>query len=192
MDLQNMQTAVDIGASHHHLTIETAGAQEGGIEDFRAVRRCQNDDALVGVKAIHFRQQLVQGLLALVVVLQGADAARLAHGIQLINKDDTGGFLLRLLEQIPYSRRADPDKHLDKVRAAEAKKRYPGLTRHRPGQERFARAWRADQQDSFGNATTQRNVLLWLPQEIDNLLEFLFSLLGVCKSAKVTFLAGST
>src|SRR5262249_13703109 len=100
------------------------------------------------------------------------------------NKDNAGGFLLRLLEEIAYPRRPDPREHLDKVRAAEAEKRYTGLARHRPGQERFARPWRANQQDPFGNTTTKRDVLLWLPQEIDNLLEFFLGLLGVCHIGK--------
>jgi hypothetical protein len=170
---------MQIGSSYHHLTVDAASTQKGRIEDFRAIGSSEEDNALAGVETIHFRQELVEGLLALIVMLHGMYPARLPHYIQLIDKDDRWRLLLRLLKEITHSCCAHPSKHFHKLRATQAEKWYMGLARHGPGQESFARAWRTNQQHALGNPTTQSHVSLWLPQEIDNLLEFFLGLLGI-------------
>src|SRR5712691_4818593 len=173
-----------IGSPYHHLTVEAAGTQKGRIEDFRAIGSSEENNALTGVETIHFRQELVEGLLALIVMLHGTYPARLSHHIQLIDKDDRWRLRLRLLKEIAHSCGAHPSKHLYKIRATQAEKRHMGLARHGPGQERFARAWRTNQQHALGNPTAQSHVSLWLPQEIDNLLEFFLCLLSICHISK--------
>ena len=79
------------GIAHGDLTVEAAGAQQRGVEDVGAVGGGHDDDALVGGKAVHFHQQLVQGLLALVVTAAQARAALTADRVDLVDEDDGRG-----------------------------------------------------------------------------------------------------
>ncbi len=67
VDLQGGQTARQIGTVHGDAPVEAAGTQQGLVQHLRAVGGAQNDDALAGIEAVQLRQQLVQGLLPLVV-----------------------------------------------------------------------------------------------------------------------------
>src|SRR5699024_11351986 len=63
-------------------------------------------------------QQLVQRLLALVVAAHGARAVALfADGVDLVDKDDAGGFLGCLLEQVAHLGSAHAHEHLHKLAA---------------------------------------------------------------------------
>ena len=68
-------------------------------------------------KAIHLGQQLVQGLLPLVVAAVLAAVALLANGVDLINEDDAGGFLLGLLEQVTDFGSAHAHEHFHELGA---------------------------------------------------------------------------
>ena len=50
---------------------------------------------LLGVESVHLGEQLIEGLLPLVVPAgDRADAARLAQGVELVDEDDAGCLLL--------------------------------------------------------------------------------------------------
>ena len=77
MHLENLRPALQVGAVEHHLAVEAARAQQGWVQDLWPVGGGQKDDAFLRVEAIHLRQELVQGLLPLIVTAhQGTDAAR--------------------------------------------------------------------------------------------------------------------
>ena len=67
MDAENLLAAFHVGRADSHLTIEAARTQQRRIENVRPIGRGDDDDALVGRKAVHLHQQLVQRLLALFV-----------------------------------------------------------------------------------------------------------------------------
>ncbi len=67
MHLEDVLTALHVRQAHIHLAVEAARAQQRLIQDIRTVGGSHHDDAVVGLKAVHLHQQLVQGLLALVV-----------------------------------------------------------------------------------------------------------------------------
>ena len=48
--------------------------------------------------------------------------AALPDGVQLVDEDDAGRLLLRLLEEVPHPGRAHADEHLDELRAATARR----------------------------------------------------------------------
>ena len=78
----------------------------------------QDDDGLVlGGEAIHLGEQLVEGLLALVVASDDAHRARtaLADGIEFVNKDDAGRFLLGLFKEIAHAGCAGADEEFDEL-----------------------------------------------------------------------------
>ena len=66
------------GTRHHDLAVEAARAQQRRVEHVGPVGRGDDDDAFVGLEAVHLDQQLVQRLLALVVRV--AEAVRRGGG----------------------------------------------------------------------------------------------------------------
>ena len=67
MYAQDGFAAADIGQANDYAAIEAAGPQQRRIEHVRAVGSGHQDHAFVRFEAVHFHQQLVQGLLALIV-----------------------------------------------------------------------------------------------------------------------------
>src|SRR3546814_17896562 len=89
---ENLLATLDIRTRHDDLAVEAARTQQRRIEHVRPVRRGDDDDAFVGLEAVHFDEELVQRLLALVIAVaetgpaQAADlgdraAADLAWGV---------------------------------------------------------------------------------------------------------------
>ena len=70
------------------------------------------------VKAIHLCQQLVQRLLPLVISSKPGITA-LSDSVYLVDKNNTRGMLLRLLEQIPDTGGSHTYKHLHEIRAGQ-------------------------------------------------------------------------
>src|SRR5207245_9223400 len=117
VESQDGLTASQIRLVDDDLTVEAAGPQERLIEHLRTIRRRHDDDALRRVEAVHFGQELVQGLLPLVVAAAepGAARARLADRVELVDEDYSRALVLGLLEQVADARGADPDEHLDEL-----------------------------------------------------------------------------
>src|SRR5262249_531016 len=170
VEFEDVQATLQIRPAYHDLPVKTASAEQGGVEDLRTVGGAEDDYPLAGIKTVHLCEQLVQRLFTLIILLDGIDPTRFAHGVQLIDEDDTGGFFLRLLKQIAYPRRAHTDEHFDKVRATQTEKGHRRFSCHGACQEGFPGARRTDQQDAFGNAPAKRGILLGVAQKIDNLL----------------------
>src|SRR3972149_4578707 len=71
-----------------------AGARERRVEDVGPVGGRDDDDVRVGVEAVHLDEDLVEGLLALVVAATKAGAALAAGPVDLVPADDPGGVAL--------------------------------------------------------------------------------------------------
>ena len=123
VDLQDLLAAAQVRPVDDDAAVEAAGAQERRIEDVGPVRGGDEDDALVGLEAVHLDEQRVQRLLALVVPAAEARAAVAADGVDLVDEDDAGRVLLALLEQVADARGADAHEHLDEVRARDREER---------------------------------------------------------------------
>ena len=85
---EDLLAAVDVGARHDDLAVEAAGAQQRRIEHVGPVGRGDDDDAFIGLEAVHLDQQLVQGLLALVIAVAEAGAAMAADRVDFVDEDD--------------------------------------------------------------------------------------------------------
>ena len=59
VNLQNCLAPGKIRKLHGYAPVEASGARERRVQRFGTVRRGENDDAIVIVKAVHFSQQLV-------------------------------------------------------------------------------------------------------------------------------------
>ena len=70
------------------------GRSKGRVKNIRAVGGGDEDDALVGLKAVHFHQKLIEGLFPLVVTAAQAGAAVAADGVDFIDEDDAGSIFL--------------------------------------------------------------------------------------------------
>ena len=129
MHPQDLLAADEIGVRDHDLTVEAAGPQQRRVEHVWPVGRRDDDDAFVLLEAVHLDQQLVEGLLALVVAAAEARAAMAADRVDFIDEDDAGRVLFRLLEHVAHTARADADEHLDEVGARNGEERHVGFTR---------------------------------------------------------------
>ena len=172
VNAQNLLAALHIRQTNINLTVKTAGTQQRLIQNIGAVGGSHHDNAVVGVKAVHLNQQLVQGLLALVMPAAKAGTTLTAHGIDLINKDDGGHCLFGFFKQIAHTGCADTDIHFHKVGTRDGIERNAGLARTGTGQQRFAGARRADKQNAVGNARPQGVELFRCFQELNHFLEF--------------------
>ena len=88
------------------------GRRSAGIEHVGPVGGREQDDALVRLEAVHLHQELVQGLLALVVPAAQAGAAVAADRVDLVDEDDAGGVALALLEEIADAAVVEQDRLL--------------------------------------------------------------------------------
>jgi hypothetical protein len=149
------------------------GRSSAGIEHIGPVGGGDDDDALVGLKAVHLDQQLVQRLLALVVRIAEAVAAMAADRVDFVDEDDARRVLLGLFEHVAHAAGADADEHLDEIGAGDGEERHAGLARDGAGQQRLAGAGRADQQRALGDLAAQLGKALRIAQELDDFLKFL-------------------
>lgn len=162
--------AFQIGQFHLDAPVKASGAQQGLVQCLRPVGGSQNHNTLAAVKTIHLRQQLIQGLFALIIPRE-AVVALLSDGINLINKNNAGGLFIGLLEQVAHLGRSHSDKHLDKLRTGYGKKRHFGLTGHGTGYQGLSRSRRAHQQSALGKRGTNLGIFLGIMQKIHNLTE---------------------
>ena len=125
---------------------------------------------MLGVEAVELREELIQGLLALVVAAhERADPARLPQRIQLVDEDDARGLLLGLGEEVADARGSHADEHLHEVRAAQAEERHAGLPRDGLGQQGLPGAGGADDEHPFGDLPTEAPVAIGVLEEVHDL-----------------------
>ena len=117
VNLEDRLSAVDVGIADDDLTVKSARTEQCGVEDVGTVGRRDQDDAFVDAEAVHFDEQLVERLLTLVVAAAETCASLSADGVDLVDKDDAGRVLLRLIEQVADTRCTDADEHFYKVGA---------------------------------------------------------------------------
>ena len=149
MHPENLGPLPPIGLGNGNLAIEPSRAEQGRVEHVRAIGGAHDHHALVGVKPVHLDEQLIQGIVALVGPAPHLPASpRAANCVHLVDEDDTGRLLLRLLEEIADPARPNAHEHFHEVRPGNGEKGHSRLAGHGFCHERFARAGRTDQQDS--------------------------------------------
>src|SRR5581483_288637 len=138
--------------------------------------RGYEDNSLVGLETVHLDQQLIEGLLALVVAASETGAAMAPDRVDLIDEDDAGGVLLALHEQVAHARGADADEHLDEIGPGNREERDAGFTGDGPGEQGLAGSRRSNQKDALGDTATEASESLRIAQKLDYLLEFILGL----------------
>ena len=176
--LEDAVAALHVGGVDADLPVEAARAQQRRVEDVGAVGRRDQDDVGLDVEAVHLDEQLVEGLLALVVATAEAGAAVTADGVDLVDEDDGGRVLLGLLEQVAHAAGADADEHLDEVGAGDRVERHARLAGDGAGEQGLAGSGRAVQQHALGDLGADREELRGLVQEVLDLVQLLDGLVG--------------
>ncbi len=176
VNLEDLLAADHVGIGHDHLAVEAAGPQQRRVEHVGPVGRGDQDDALVRLEAVHLDQKLIERLLALVIAAAEAGAAVATDRVDLVDEDDAGRVLLRLLEHVAHARGADADEHLDEVRARNGEERHVRFARDRARQQRLAGPGRADQQHAARDAPAEPLEFSGITQEFDDLLQVLLGL----------------
>ena len=174
MNLQDRLPPVDVRFVHQDLPVEPPRAQQGRVQDLRAVGGAHDDDSLVGFEPVHFHQELVERLLALVVSAHDIHSPGFAQGIQFIDKDDAGSAGRRLGEKIADAGRPHPDEHFHKLRSADAEEGHVRLSGNGLGQQGFACPRRAEQEDPFGDLPPQFLKFTRVLQKLHDFLKFFF------------------
>jgi len=176
VNLQDGLSAPHIRTIQDDAAVETSGSQQGWVEDVRAVGGGDDDHIGISVEAIHLHQDLVEGLLALVVTAAQTGAPVAAHGVNLIDEDDAGAVTLRLVKQVTHAAGADAHEHLDKFRTGDAEERNARLTADGLGQQRLACTRAAYQQDAFRDPRAELNKALRVLEEFNDFFQLLFGL----------------
>ena len=173
MHLQDLLAADHVRIRHDHLAVEAARTQQRGIEHVGTVGGGDQDDAFIGLEAVHLDQQLVQRLLALVIAAAEAGAAMTADRVDFVDEDDAGRVLLGLLEHVAHAAGADADEHFDEVGTGNGEERHIGFTGHGTRDQRLAGAGRPDQQHAARNTSAEPLEFRGVAQEFDDLLQIL-------------------
>ena len=171
MHLEDLQPTAVVGAVNHHLAVKAARTHQGRIQHIGTVGGRHDDDAGVALKAIHLGEQLVEGLLPLVVATTQAGAALAAHGVDLVDEDNAGGTLLGVLEEVTHPAGTHPHKHLHELRTGDGEEGNTRLAGHRLGQQGFAGARGADQQHTLRNFGANGGEAIGILEEVDHLGE---------------------
>ncbi len=103
---------------------------------------------------------------------EGAAAARLAECVEFVDEDDARGPAFGLAEEITHPAGANADEHFHEVGAAHTEEGDVGLAGDGLGQQRLARAGRADQQDTLGNAAAKGLIFFGRLEEVDDFAQF--------------------
>ncbi len=176
MDLQDGLPALQVRQLHGHPAVEPPGPQQRGVQGLGPVGGGQDDHALAALKAVHLRQELVQGLLPLVVAAHAGAAALFADGVDLVDEHDAGGLLIGLPEQVPDLVGSHAHEHLHELRAGDGEEGHFRLPGHGLGQQGLAGARRAHQQDALGHLRADLLVLPWVVEEVHHLHQVLLGL----------------
>ncbi len=168
---------VRVGRGDLDLSVESAGTQQRRIEYVGTVGRRDQDHATANIEAVHLDQELVEGLLTLVVATTHAGATVPSDGVDLVDEDDGRGILLGLLEEVTDAAGADAHEHLHEVRAGDRVERNARFACNRASQQRLAGSRRTVEQDALGDLGPDSLELRGLLEELLDLAEFFDRLL---------------
>ncbi len=114
VNLENFVATLEARPIYGHLAIKTTRTQQGRIKDIRPVGSGDDNNTCVALKAIHFGQQLIEGLFTLIVTATNTSTPLTTNSINFINKNNAWGVIFGLFEQIADAGSANTDEHFHK------------------------------------------------------------------------------
>jgi hypothetical protein len=152
VDPQDGRPAGEVRRVDRDPPVEATRSQERRVQHLGPVGGGEDDDALGAAEPVHLGQDLVEGLLSLVVGAErGSAGAGLTDAVELVDEHDRRGHRLGFDEQIAHPAGPDADDHLDELARRHREERHARLARHRACQQRLARAGRTGQQHTPGD-----------------------------------------
>ena len=101
VDVEDLLALVEVGQLDVDLSVEASGTQQGFVEHIGAVGGGQDDHAAVRPEAVHLREELIEGTLALIVAGHvHVLATRPSDGVDLVDEDDARSLLFGLSEEV--------------------------------------------------------------------------------------------
>ena len=180
VDLEDRGAALHVRAVEDDLAVEAARAQERRVQDVGAVGGGDHDHVGVRVEAVHLDEDLVEGLLALVMGAAEAGAALAADRVDLVHEHDARAVALGLVEQVTDAAGADAHEHLDELGARDAEEGHAGLAGDGARHQRLAGSRRTHEQHAARDARAERVELLGVLEELHDLLELHLGLVDAC------------
>jgi hypothetical protein len=95
---QNLNASFDIRYIDSDLAIKPTRAEKSGIQNVSAIRCRDNDNTSVTFETVHFSEQLIEGLLALVIAPANTSSTGSTNGIDLIDENYARSIFFCLLE----------------------------------------------------------------------------------------------
>ena len=97
-------TFVKVGQVYVYLTVETSGTKQCLVKYVHTVGSGKDNHTTVGAEAVHFSQQLIQGVFTLIISTHcRVFATSTAYRVNFVDKDNTRSFFFSLLEQVTYA-----------------------------------------------------------------------------------------
>mmetsp|Transcript_138959 Transcript_138959/g.241634 ORF Transcript_138959/g.241634 Transcript_138959/m.241634 type:complete len:282 (+) Transcript_138959:3386-4231(+) len=189
MDAQDGLAATNVRQIDRSLPVKTAGTLECRVQDIRPVAGCEDNDTGVTRESVHLREDLIQGLLSLVVG-PGPTTTGSAHSINLIDEDQARCIVLRLCEQVSHTARPNTDIDLHELRARATEERYTCLSSDSFGKQGLTCTRGPSQQHPLGELCTNSGELLRGLQELHNLNQLLLGLINASDIRKLDASAG--
>ena len=171
MHTENLQTACIVRSIYGDLTVKTTRTHQSGVENVRAVGGRDNDDSCVPLETIHLSEQLIERLFSLIVTTTHTGSTLTTDRIDLVDEHDAGSIFLGLLEKIADAARTNSDEHLHKFGTGDREERNIGLAGYSFGQQSLAGAWRANQQNTFGDLGSDSREAVRVLEKINHLGE---------------------
>ena len=183
MDFQNVNAAFQIRLVYDDPAIKTSRAQKRRVKDLRTVSRREYQKTFICVKPVHLRKELVQGLLTLIISAHYS-VTGLSYGVDLVDKHNAGGLLLRLLKEIAHTGCAHANVHFHKRGARQGKERHLSLSCYSFRQQSFPGSRRSHKKGPLRQLRADPTVPARIVQEIHHFLKRLLRLILSCHILK--------
>ena len=169
------------------LAIETPGAQQRRVQDVDAVRGGDHLDIGIRLKAVELIKQLKHGTLHFAIARFLAVEPLGADGVQLVDENDGGCFLLGESEGVAHKLGTVANEHLHELRAGQLQESGLSLSGAGARQKRLAGARRSVEQDALGRMHAQIFEAVLVGHGQHDSLDELFDLLVEAADVAVLF-----
>ena len=174
MHTQNSLSALYIRIANNNLTVKPTRTQQRWVENISPVGGCNDNDIIFSSKAIHFYQQLVQGLFPFIVSATQSSTSVPTNCINFIYENDGRSIFLCLFKQVPHTGCTNTDKHFYEIRTRNREEWAACFSGNRSCQQGFPRSRRSQQQNTLRDSCPNFGVFLRVLQEVYNFFEFVF------------------
>ena len=107
-----------------------------------------------------------------------------AHGVDLVDEDDTGRILFGLFKHVPHARCTNTDEHFNKVRTGDGEERNARFARDRTRQQSFTGTRRAHKQRTLRDLAAETAEFLRIAQEFNDFFQLFLGFVDACNVVK--------